>query len=312
MDTNDYWQGLMMDLGDEPTIRKTIRLYGTVGMPARNLAQRTRVEYGKDLRDLADFLEARQVLMVEQVTLDHLEAYLAEMDHRGLASSTRQRRTYAIRSFFTFLHGKGLVRENVGKRLIPPRRVQKEPRFLTKTEYQALLLACKHHPRDAAIIELFLQTALRISELSRLTLDDIVELPARPSRDTGSMGLLRVTRKGGKQQTLPLNYKACLALQGYLKVRPEVAGRAIFLSKYRQPLTSQGIRAAVKRHMLEAGITDASAHALRHTMLTHHAAQGTDLKSLQSMAGHADISTTALYLHLAKRAQRKALQENAL
>jgi len=293
------------------TLTDALDRFATVGMPARNLAERTRQEYRHDLDDLLAFLAKRNLTTVAGVGLPDLEAYQAEMDRRGYKAATRERKTYAIKTFFKWLHRQGLVASNVASQLVPPRAQKTEPRYLSKSEYQALLRACSHQPRDAAIIEVYLQTGMRLSELARLTLAD-VELPKRISRDPDNMGWVRVTRKGGKIEEIPLNYKACQALKAWLKVRPQVDHDGLFVSKFKTKMTPRAIQYMVRKYLREAGIQGASVHTLRHTMATHHVAAGTDLKTVQETLGHADLSTTAIYVSLAKKAQRKALQENAL
>lgn len=152
---------------------------------------------------------------------------------------------------------------------------------------------------------------MRLSELANLTVQD-VELLARITREPDNTGSVRVRRKGGKVNTLPLNYKACQALSAWLKMRPKVGDDAVFISKFRTPMTARAIQYTVAGYMKEAGITGASVHTLRHTMATHHVARGTDLKTLQETLGHASLATTTIYVQLAKKAQKKALQEHAL
>ncbi len=302
---------ILETVGDPPRLATALKAFETVEMPARNLAARTRVEYNNDLGDLLAFLESRAVRTTDQVELSHLKAYSAVLEQRGLAPSSRRRKTYAIKTFFRFLDEYGLINNNVALRFIPPKVPKKEPRFLSESEYQALLRACSHHPRDAAIMELLLQTGIRLSELVHLTIHD-VELPRQITRDADNVGILRVNRKGGNTDTVPLNYKACQALKTWLKVRPNVDHDALFVTKFTQPMGRRAVYRAVKKYLAEAGINDASVHTLRHTFGTHHVARGTDLKTVQETMGHADLSTTAMYVSLAKKAQRKALQEHAL
>jgi len=152
------------------------------------------------------------VRTTDQVELAHLKAYLAVLEQRGLVPSSRRRRTYAVKTFFKFLDEYGLINNNVALRLIPPKVPRKEPRFLSESEYQALVRTCSHHPRDAAIMELLLRTGMRLSELVHLTIHD-VELPKQITRDPDNVGILRVSRKGGNTDTVLLNYKACQALK---------------------------------------------------------------------------------------------------
>lgn len=301
------------DVADVATVREAIALFETVGMPARNLSTRTREEYSRDLSELASFLETRGVTRLATVSLAHLQAFQAWMDASGFVSATRRRKTHTAKSFFRFLYEHGITGDHLASRLIPPRSTRREPRFLSEDEYRALLRACSHHPRDAALIELFLQTGLRLAEVARLRTVD-VELPSRVSAEPDSVGLAHVVRKGGTQDSIPLNFKACRALKTWLAARPASpnAGDSLFVSKFGRPLSKRAIQATVAKYLAEAGIHGASVHSLRHTMATHHIARGTDLKTVQETLGHASLSTTALYVSLAKQAQKRALQEHAL
>jgi site-specific recombinase XerD len=311
MNTTSDLLDVMAEIGPIETLREALALFERVGMPARNLSSRTRAEYKNDLSDLISFLERQGIVPLARISLQHHTNYQAEMDKRGYKPSTRNRKTHAIKSWFKFLYNQGVIGENVANRLIPPRPNKPEPRFLSESEYQRLLRACSHHPRDAAIMEVFLQTGMRLSELARLTLDDI-ELPARITREPDNTGTVRITRKGGKVDTIPLNYKACQALAAWLKVRPAVEYNALLVSKFRTPLGKRAIQQVVQKYMDEVGIKNASVHTLRHTMATHHIARGTDAKTIQEALGHASLTTTTIYIALAKKAQRKALQEHAL
>jgi site-specific recombinase XerD len=294
------------------TLEQAIDLFVTDGMPARNLSPQTRKNYRHDLIDLLAFCKDRGASTLAELSLRHLEAYQAEMDKRSYSASTRNRKTHSIKSLFHFLYRLGITNHNIADKLIPPSVVKNEPRFLTEAEYQRLLRECSHKPRDAAMIELFLQTGMRLSELAKLQLTDI-DIPKRITPDPDNMGWVRVKRKGGKIENIPLNHKACKAVASYLLVRPDIAGEtALFISQFKRPLSTRAIQHRLTKYLSEAGITGASVHTLRHTMATHHVARGTDLKTVQETLGHADLKTTSIYVSLAKTAQRKALQEHAL
>jgi site-specific recombinase XerD len=290
---------------------EALALYEIEGMAARNYSHLTRRNYGSDLRAFGAFLQNRGIEEVAEVDLMHLEAYQAEMDRLGYRPSSRNRKTHAIKSFFQFLKRQKYIATNPAEELIPPTPSRDEPRFLTAAEYKELLRAVSHHPRDAAIIELFLQTGMRLSELARLTLSDI-SLPSKITKDAENMGSVRVRRKGGRVQSIPLNYKASKALKAYIEVRPSVPHTGLFVTKYREQMGNRGIQRVIQKYMEEAGIEGGHTHTLRHTHATHHAAKGTDLKTIQENLGHADLKTTSMYISLAKEAQKKALQENAL
>ena len=143
------------------SLAEALKEYELIYMASRNWAQTTRVNYRNDIADLLTFLEKQGKRDPDRVDLQDLEAYMAEPDRRGYAGTTRRRKTSSIKSFFGCLKQYGYTDNNIAERLNPPEREHKEPRVLSKREYQALLRACSHDTRDAAIIELLLQTGIR-------------------------------------------------------------------------------------------------------------------------------------------------------
>src|SRR5205823_3257203 len=143
-----------------------------------------------------------------QVEHRHLDAFLAYLDVKGYAAATRRRKLASTKSFFLFLEQQGRIPRNPTTALTTPSRDRLQPRVLTEGEYKRLQLAVAHQVRDAAIIELLLQTGMRLSELCRLTLAQ-VELPAKISREDGHVGSVRIFGKGRKDRTVTLNWKAC-------------------------------------------------------------------------------------------------------
>jgi site-specific recombinase XerD len=180
---------------------------------------------------------------------------------------------------------------------------------LAEAEYRRLQLACANVPRDAALIELALQTGMRVSELAGLRLVDVT-LPPRVGREHA--GAVHILGKGRRQRTVTLNWRACRALKSYLAVRPDTPTDRVFVSKFRTTLTVRAIRNVVTKYLAEAGIAGASVHTLRHTFGTQHARRGTNLRVIQEAMGHADLKTTSLYVHLARDLMEKELQEHAL
>jgi site-specific recombinase XerD len=191
------------------TLRKALDDYKMVYMPYRNFAERTREEYQNDLEDLVGFLEKSGIHVVGKLELAYIERYLAELERRGFAGATRRRKTITIRSFLKFLYQDQYIASNISKKLIPPYLDNKMPTYLTQVEYNRLRSACAGNVRDTAMVELLLQTGIRLSELTNLLLDDI-EL-----HDNG--GVIRVRGSRGKEdRILPLNSKASQALNAYL------------------------------------------------------------------------------------------------
>jgi site-specific recombinase XerD len=294
------------------SLSEALTLYETEYLAARNLAVRSRREYLHDLKDLLVFLTGVQnVSDPSLVSKQHLERYLAELDRRGFSGATRRRKVASIRSFFGFLQDAGIIQLSPALKLIPPERERNEPRVLTEGEYKRLLEVVRGDIRDQAIIELLLQTGLRLSEVARLHVNH-VSLPTKISKEPGYVGSVIVLGKGRKQRSVTLNYKASRAIKNYLSVRPDVEDTHLFLSKFKKGIGARGIEKLVTKYLKEAGIPNASVHTLRHTFATHTIKRGTKLEVVRQALGHESLETTSIYVHLAREMMDKELQENAL
>jgi site-specific recombinase XerD len=200
--------------------------------------------------------------------------------------------------------------------LIPPKVPKEERRFLSEDEYNALLAQITS-PRDRAIVTMFLQVGLRLEELAGLNVYAL-QLPKRISKSLDDVGMVKVYRKGSNIEYLPLNWKVCQALNVWLKERERLVKRKgltaepLFLNKYGEPLSGRSIQRMVEKYLKQANIKNASVHSLRHTMATHYLAKGGDIRSVQNMLGHASLETTQIYAGLAKKVQKKMVQDFAL
>src|SRR5260370_19731299 len=184
------------------SLQEALKQYREILLASRNLAPRTRTEYTNDLEDLLDFLETRCFLfLAHRVELNHVESYFAELDRRVFTGNNRRRKYASLRSFFGYLHQAEQIAQDPTQKLIPPAKEHHQPRVLTESEYKRLQLAVAHETRDAAIIELLLQTGMRLSELSRLVLTDI-DLPPKISREDGHVGSVHLRGTGRKDRTV--------------------------------------------------------------------------------------------------------------
>ncbi len=278
-------------------------------MAARNLAPRSRTIYETDVTQFLAYLQKLKVKDLKDTAPRHIMAYLADLDKQGLTGVTRRRKLIVIRGFFDWLKVNDQVAANPARHVQLPQREEKEPRFLTKQEYERLLSVI-HKPRDRAIIQLILHTGMRLSEVQRVTLSDLISFPKRVSKD--SYGELRIRSKGRKIRTVYLLNKACQALKEWLDVRPNVESDALFLSRRRRPLSARAIQYVVEKYLKAANIKGAGVHSLRHTFATQHLAAGTNLKTLQKTLGHKDLSTTSTYLHILKGKALEQLREHQL
>lgn len=267
-------------------------------------ATNTQLAYARDLQGFAAWLADRD-LHFAQVTQDQIESFLIACEAEGLARSTRARRLSAIRQLFRFAFDEGWRSDNPALQIKGPGRAQRLPKTLDLEEVERLLDAARASPRDAlrnaCLMELLYATGMRVTEL--------VSLPVSAAR--GDPRMLLVRGKGGKERLVPLSPPARDALACYLTARDagqdlaRKAGKPA--SKYLFPshgktghLTRHRFFALIKDFAVTAGIAPArvTPHVLRHAFATHLLAGGADLRSIQTMLGHADIATTEIYTHV--------------
>ncbi|MGO9611587.1 MAG: tyrosine-type recombinase/integrase [Dissulfurispiraceae bacterium] len=296
----------------EITLRQALDEYKEIYMASRNFAERTRVEYFNDLEDLIQFLEHLGLKKAGEIELPQLERYLAELDRRGLAGTTRKRKVVSIRSFLSYLYHDQYMNTNLANRIIPPFAEAKSPRYLTKSEYERLLEVSAHNPQDFALIQLVLQTGIKLSELTQLTIND-VELPARlfpEMKEAGDLNVRGDERK--KSRILPLNYKACIALGKYFRRRRSISNPALFINRFGQPLGPRGIEKKVKKYLAQASITGANVQSLRHTFGVHHLTHGTNQRTIRETMGLRGNRSMEIYAPFVRGSISREFQENAL
>ncbi|WP_068983015.1 MULTISPECIES: site-specific tyrosine recombinase XerD [Lysinibacillus] len=268
----------------------------------RQLSDNTLASYRRDLENYVNFLREAEGMSdfrnVERMTiLRHLE----QLRMQGKTSRTVARHISSIRSFHQFLLREKRAETDPTVHLEMPTIEQKLPNILSIEEIEALLAAPNRSKpqgvRDVAMLELLYGSGMRISELIALDLADIHL----------TMGFVRVFGKGGKERIIPLGKSALSALSTYLDgARSQLQGKypkidAFFINQRGKRLTRQGCWKLMKEHALKAGIQhELTPHTLRHSFATHLVENGADLRAVQEMLGHADISTTQIYTHISK------------
>ncbi len=268
----------------------------------RGLARHTLAAYRRDLDRLARGLGSRPL---EQATRRDLQAILRQMRLEGRAVRSVARWVAAVRGFYRYLEHEGALAHNPAAQLQGPRPWRRLPAGLRTEEVEALLQAPdRRNPRglrDAAMLELLYATGMRVSELVGLRLEDL-HLDA---------GYVRCLGKGARERIVPLGQAACACLRDYLRAaRPALlrgrASRWLFPGTRGRPVTRQTLWRALKRYGRLAGIGRAfSPHTLRHAFATHLLERGADLRAVQLMLGHADISTTQIYTHVNQERLRR-------
>jgi integrase/recombinase XerD len=277
----------------------------------RAAARNTLTAYGKDLEDASGFL-ARRGRDLSSASAEDVEAYFTDMGARGLSASTAARRRAAVRQFYRFVLGEGWRQDDPSRRVDAPKKGRPLPKVLSREEVSALIAAAA--ARDGAqglrlncMIELIYASGLRVSELLALPLQAVARDPA----------YLMVKGKGGKERLAPLNDAARTAVKAYLQVRAAFlpkGGKAnpwLFPSRGAEGrLTARRLAQMLDEAAMAAGIDPArvSPHVLRHAFATHLLEGGADLRVVQTLLGHADISTTQIYTHVAEDRLREVVQ----
>ncbi len=261
----------------------------------RGLARNTVDAYRRDLVRLGDDLHAAGVDPLEAAAPE-LQAHLRRLRRRGLSPRSVGRAVASIRGFYAFLVEDRLREDNPGVHLLPPKAIQRLPRVLSETEIDALLAAPDLGKplgvRDQGMIELLYASGLRVSELVGLQLSQL----------RLEQGFLVAFGKGSKERIVPVGERAEASVGNYLSdVRPVlISGRHefVFVNHHGRGMTRQGMWKILKGYGVVAGIRGLSPHVLRHSFASHLLEHGADLRAVQMMLGHADISTTQIYTHI--------------
>lgn len=271
-------------------------------MVEKGLAKNTIVSYERDLKSYMHYLNNNEsVHQLNEVQRVHIVHFLGFLKEQGKSSKTLARHIASIRAFHQFLIRDKATDHDPSVHIETPKLERSLPKVLNLKEVEILLDSPKlndHYGiRDKAMLEILYATGIRVSELIGLNLGD-VHL---------AMGFVRCIGKGNKERIIPVGKTAASALQQYLdKGRPFFAVKkyredALFLNHHGKRLTRQGFWKILKRLATEAGIQKAlTPHTLRHSFATHLLENGADLRAVQEMLGHADISTTQIYTHVSK------------
>ncbi len=278
----------------------------------RGASARTLEAYNRDLGDASAFLKNRG-RDISGATTDDLRAYLKKMQDTAMAPRTAARRLSCLRQFYKFLYAEGARKDDPTAALDSPRLGRPLPKYLSEEDVDRLLAAARDMGgvkgvRAAALLELLYATGLRVSELVSLSLASV--------RDKSA---IIVRGKGEKERLVPVGEAARAAVSSYLEIREAFLPEKVKSSPLLFPAAARGghmtrtaFASMLKDIAVRAGISPAkvSPHVLRHSFATHLLSHGADLRSLQQMLGHADISTTQIYTHVLDERLKKLVSDN--
>ncbi len=283
-----------------PAINADLVRYQQVLMMEKGFSRHTVTGYQRDLRQFFGYYRAHGGTDVSEVDMYAILGFLAELRKKGMAQRTINRKLSAIRGFFHYMSQKGAVRTDPLQEIRTPHLLQSLPHVISLAEVEKILTQPDTKTpkgiRDRAILEVLYATGIRVSELVALKLQGIF----------WDEGFIRVFGKGGKERLIPIGREALSWLQTYCdEIRKGVTGSSqrdeVFLSRLGRPLSRQSVWKLIKQYALKGNIREKiSPHTLRHCFATHLLERGADLRSVQMMLGHADISTTQIYTHLTK------------
>ncbi|MBE2888682.1 site-specific tyrosine recombinase XerD [Geobacter anodireducens] len=267
----------------------------------KGLARNSVESYARDLNRYLAYVEQHAGADPAAVRPLHVADFLAHLKESGLGARSRARALSAVRMFHRFLLVEGYAETNPTSIIEAPRVLAKLPQVLTGREVEMLLAAPAGNApievRDRAMLELLYATGLRVSELVGLRTRDV----------NTSAGYLMAVGKGGKERLVPMGEAACAAVALYLSSARTQLGRGgeslfLFLSRLGERMTRQAFWNILKKRSRQAGILKGiSPHTLRHSFATHLLENGADLRSVQAMLGHADLSTTQIYTHVTRK-----------
>ncbi|NIH11289.1 MAG: site-specific tyrosine recombinase XerD [Serratia symbiotica] len=276
----------------------------------RNLAENTLVSYRLDLQALVAWLNHQNITLLQAQALD-LQAFLAERVDGGYKATSSARLLSAMRRLFQYLYREKLRADDPTTQLASPKLPQRLPKDLSEAQIDALLKApCVDQPielRDKAMLEVLYATGLRVSELVGLTISDV----------SLRQGVVRVIGKGNKERLVPLGEEAVYWIENYLEHgRPWLVNSqaldVLFPSQRCQQMTRQTFWHRIKHYAILAGIDSErlSPHVLRHAFATHLLNHGADLRVVQMLLGHSDLSTTQIYTHVATERLKQLHQQH--
>ncbi|MEZ5427563.1 MAG: site-specific tyrosine recombinase XerD [Pyrinomonadaceae bacterium] len=285
--------------------RDFIREYLLYLQVEKGLARNTVESYERDLAKLKSWAEKNKLDLVDLDRKD-LREWLIDLSASELAENSRRRLISALRGFYKFLQFDGHIKKNPAEDLIAPQKSSYLPKFLNQEEVERLLsvpdVSAETGLRDRAILELMYACGLRVSEAVDLRIGDI-DIDA---------GVLKCKGKGSKIRRVPVGRSAVEWVKSYLarrRKKDDIEIRNLFVAATGTPLTRQTIYSMIKEYAEKAGLEDVSPHTLRHSFATHLIQNRADIRSVQQMLGHADISTTQVYTHLTDAHLRKSYEK---
>lgn len=271
----------------------------------KGLSKNTIEAYSNDLNNFLSWLNKLDIQDYKNISEALINEYVAYLFKNGLKSSSVNRKISSLKSFYLFLIKKKVISSSPLSEIITPKKEQYLPSSMSEDEVERLLqspnIELDIETRDKAMIEMLYATGMRISELINLKITDI----------NIERSVLKVLGKGSKERLIPFGEKASDSLSYYLKKRKKSLAKEVFISNRGKKMTRTGFWQRIKIYLSREGLQDSiSPHTLRHAFATHLLNRGADLRSVQLLLGHSDLSTTQIYTHIAKQRLGEVLKKH--
>lgn len=271
-------------------------------LEARNLSQNTISVYSRNLLEFQQYL-AGQNMSVKKATRDCIRSFFLLLHEKNQPITRRLKQT-TLRNFYLYLENEKIIASSPTKNIPLPKVISKEPSHLSELEIGKLLRAVQkdksiYRKRNEIIVRTLAETGIRLSELTNLNIESI----------DAKEKTIRVLRKGNIEQTLPTNMKLNILLRNFIKDKK--ADEPLLVSNHKKRITNRRVGLMIKKYLKLANIEkpNISCHSIRHSFCVRLLEQGVDIKTIQVLAGHRNLETTALYLHIAKTRLRKEVSK---
>ena len=284
---------------------QSLRSFFTFLYVEKGLSKNTIEAYSNDINGFLNWLNKRNIQDYKEISELVVNEYVAYLFNKALKSSTVNRKLSSLKSFYLFLIKKKIISSSPLSEIITPKKDHHLPSSMSEDEVERLLrspnIELDLENRDKAMIEMLYATGMRISELINLKITDI-DL---------ERSVLKVLGKGSKERLIPFGEKALDSLNSYLEKRKKSLAKEVFISNRGKKMTRTGFWQRIKIYLSREGLKDSiSPHTLRHAFATHLLNRGADLRSVQLLLGHSDLSTTQIYTHIAKQRLGEVLKKH--
>ena len=263
-------------------------------LEAQEKSSFTIVAYKKDLEQFVGYLTTQEISDIKEVKTNHINGFINKLINDGYTKKSASRKLNSIRTFFRYLKNDEIIEQNPSLDVSHPKYIQSAPRIFSKLEYRALRDFAKEEPRTYALIDILLQTGMKIGELAGLTMEDV--------KDSS----IHITQYGKTPaRDIPLNKAVKKSIDDYLKVRPTENSNHLFITRTGKPLLIRNIRQIISRCFREVGIEKATVNDFRNTFIAHQLKNGASVEYIAKLVGHRRLSSTERFLNVVKEEIQK-------